>query len=336
MEILFEIVMKKVLFILPVILFLFFESCRNDFNINAPYQDVYVLNCILRNNDSVQYAIISKNDYTGNGAPPASASTAQNIKGANVEIYYNDSVFVMRDTTIEVTDSGSVTQVNCYMIKNLALQPGKVVRIDATVKGEKLQSTIQIPEISFTTFSLNFPQAFKSGYITLPNYSWNWTGGAGDNSSILSLPQLEIYYKKYEAGSYVDKKILVPLALYFTNDENGNVIPVNVELSFNNFCITTLETVNKTMQDISGDDPNKNDYIVTKVIFNVIGLDPDLSKFYSAYNTYNEDFSIKLRQTDYSNIEGGKGIFGVVYNFSKSLAVDSLYVKSFGYQYDPK
>ena len=328
--------MKRALLILPFILFITLESCRNDFDVNAPYEDVYVLNCILRNDKPVQYAIISKNVYTENGVPPTSNSTAQNIKGANVEIYYNDSVFVMRDTTIEVTDSGGVTQVNCYCIKNLVLQPGKVVRIEATVQGKKLESTTQIPEITFTKFSLNFPQAFKSGYATKPNYSWNWTGDSGDNSNILSLPQLEIFYKKYEGGSYVDKKILVPLALYFTYDENNNLIPVNVELSFNNFCITTLETVNKTMQAISGDDPNKSEYKITKVLFNVIGLDPDLSKFYSAYNTYNEDFSVKLRQTDYSNIEGGKGIFGVAYNFSKSLVVDSLYVKSFGYQYDPK
>ena len=335
--------MKKVYLILPVILFLFFESCRNDFNINAPYQDVYVLNCILRNNDSVQYAIISKNDYTENGAPPASASTAQNIKGANVEIYYNDSVFVMRDTTIQTADSGNITQVNCYYTKNLIIKPGMTIRIKATTQdGQILQSTIRVPVISFSKFSTTFPQVMQPpdvpvpGYQEKPSYSWNWTGGAGDNSSILSLPQLEIYYRKFEAGSYVDKKILVPLALYFTYDEYGNEIPTNVELSFNNFCITTLENVNKTMQEISGNDPNKSDYIITKVLFNVIGLDPDLSKFYSAYNTFNEDFSIKLRQTDYSNIEGGKGIFGVVYNFSKSLAVDSLYVKSFGYQYDPK
>lgn len=329
--------MKKALLILPVILFLFFESCRNDFSINAPNQDFYVLNCILQNNDSVQYAIISKNVYTANGASPTSNSTAQNIKGANVEIYYNDSVFVMKDTTIELTNSGSVTQVNCYYIKNLVLQPGTVVRMEATVsQGEKLESTIQIPKISFTKFSSTFPQSFQSGYITIPNYSWSWIGNTEDMTNILNLPQLEIYYKKYGGGTFIDKKIDVPLALYFTSDENSNLIPVNAGLSFNNYCMTTLETVNKTMQKISGNDPDKKDYIVTKVLFSVTGLSPDLAKYYSAYNTYNEDFSIKLRQTDYSNIEGGKGIFGAYYKFSKPLTVDSFYIKSFGYQYRPE
>ncbi|MGA9292626.1 MAG: DUF4249 family protein [Ignavibacteriaceae bacterium] len=335
--------MKKVYLILPVILILFFESCRNDFNINAPYQDVYVLNCILRNDDSVQYAIISKNVYTGNGASPASASTAQNIKGEKIEIYYNDSVFVMRDTTIQTADSGNITPVNCYYTKDLTIKPGMTISIKAaTQDGQVLQSTTRVPVISFSKFSTTFPQVMKPpevlvpGYQEKPSYSWTWTDGSGDITNILSLPQLEIDYKIDEGSSYVDKKILVPLALYYTFDANGNLIPHNVELSFDNNCLTTLKTINETMQNISGNDPDKKDYIISKVLFNVIGLDQDLSKFYSAYNTYSEDFSIKLRQTDYTNVEGGKGIFGVYYKFSIPLTVDDFYIRSFGYQYKPE
>ena len=129
--------MKRALLILPIILFILFESCNNDFNINAPFEDVYTLNCILRNDSPIQYAIISKNIYTENGAPPTSTSIAQNIKGADVEIYYNDSVFVMRDTTIQLTDSGSKIQVNCYYVRNLVIKPSKVISIEATVREDK-------------------------------------------------------------------------------------------------------------------------------------------------------------------------------------------------------
>ena len=331
--------MKKILLVLPIILFMFFASCRDDFNINAPYEDVYVLNCILRNDNTIQYAIISKNTFTENGVAPASDSIDQNIKGVDIKIFYDDSVFVMRDTTIELTDAGSITPINCYYAKDLIINPGKVIRIEASVPdGEKLESTIQVPEISYGQFSAQFPQIFQTdiGYLERPSYSWNWIGDNEDITNVLCLPQLEIYYKKYEGGTYVDKKIDVPLVFYYIYDENRNLVPVNVEFSFNNSCLTTLGTVNKTMQEISGDDPNKKNYIINKALFSVISLDPDLSRFYSAYNTYSEDFTIKLRQTDYSNIDGGKGIFGAYYKFSKSLVIDSLYIRSFGYQYDPK
>ncbi|HVO73378.1 MAG TPA: DUF4249 family protein [Ignavibacteriaceae bacterium] len=328
--------MKKTLSVLQLILFLFFESCSDDFNINAPYQDIYVLNCILRNDNSIQYAIFSKNSFTENGIPPSSTSAAQNIKEANLKIFYNDSVFVMRDTTIELTDSEN-SRVNCFYLKNLILSPWKVISIEASVPGGKiLKSTIQVPKISFADFSRKFPQVTELGdYQERPFYSWSWVGNAQESTAILDIPQLEVYYKHYEQGIYVDKKVLVPLAFYFIIDQFGNLSPVNVEISFNTFCVTKLETVDKTLRDLSGNDPHKEDYTITKVVFSVISMDSELSKYYSAYETYSENFTIKLRQTDFSNIEGGKGIFGIYYKFSLPLVIDSRYIESFGYRYDP-
>ena len=329
--------MKKGFLVLLIIPFIFFESCKSDFNINAPYEDVFVLNCILRSDNTIQYAILLKNTFTGNGTAPTSNDNALNIKGANIKIFYNDLVFVMRDTTIQVTDSVNITKVNCYYVKNLIISPGKIISIEASVPGGKtLKSTIQVQNISYANFSTNFPQIFQSGYQTIPSYSWSWIGDTQGGTVILNQPQLEIYYKKYEGGTFVDKKILVPLVYYYTKDKYGNLIPVNVNLSFEDYCMTTFETINKMMQEISGDDPNKRNYIINKVLFSVVSFDPDLSKFYSAYNTYSENFTVKLRQTDYSNIDGGKGIFGAYYIFSQPLVIDGLYINSFDYQYDPK
>jgi hypothetical protein len=340
--------MKRACWILFTLLFLSLESCNSDFNINAPRQDVYVLNCIVRSDTSVQYALISKNYFTENGTIPPPNSIDQNIKGATIRIYYNDSVFVMRDTTVQLLNSGSTAVVDCYYVKNLILSANKVIRIQAAVPGgDTLISTIQIPQISYPKTSWTFPQADppplptepflpnQGSYSTRPSYDWSWEGTAPGGTSIMSLPRLEVYYKHYEQGASVTKKALVPLAFYFASDGNGNLLPVNVDLSFRTSCITLLETVNKAMQDISGDDPNKENYAITNVVFSVMCLDPALSRYYSAYNTYSTDFTVKLRQTDFSNIVGGKGIFGACYKFAKPLTVDSLYIRSFGYRYQP-
>ncbi len=328
--------MKKAFLVLLTVLLIFIESCKSDFNINAPSEDVYALNCVLRNDNSIQYAILSKNTVTDNGTSPTLNSNALNIKGANIKIFCNDSVFVMRDTTIQVNDAGNITNVNCYYVKNLIMKPGKIISIEAAVSGGKtLKSTIPVQEISFGTFSTNFPLTLKTGYQIRDPYTWSWNGDPESSTDILNQPQLEIYYKKYEGGKFVDKIILVPLVYYYTGSAN-NLIPVYVKFSFENDCITTLETINKTMQDISGNDPDKGNYIINKVLFSVVSFDPNLTKFYSAYNTYTENFTVKLRQTDYSNIEGGIGIFGIYYKFSQNLVVDSLYIESYGYQYNPR
>jgi len=319
-----------------IVMCLILESCKSDFNINAPYQDVYVLNCILRTDTSIQYALISKNYFTENGIVPPANSIEPNIKNANIKIYYDDSMFNMRDTTALVADSGNVAMVDCYYVKNLILSPGKVISIEASVPGgDTLKSTIQVPQIVYSNFSLNFPQPQGPGYQKIPSYSWSWAGNNGGSAPILDLPQLEVYYKKYEDGTMTDNKILIPMAYYFTFNEDGSLVPVNDTLSFSTSCITTLQIVNQSMQEISGEDPNKDNYVITKVKLSVISLDPNLTKYYCANQTYSNNFTVKLRQADFSNINGGKGIFGLYYVFHLPLAVDSLYIESFGYRYDP-
>ena len=332
--------MKKAILILPIILFILFESCNNDFNINAPLKkNIYTLNCILHNDSPIQYAIISKNIYTENGAPPASNSIAQNVKGANVEIYYNDLVLVMIDTTIQLTDSENTIQVNCYYLKNLVMKPGKIISIKATMPdGEILKSTNQIPAciIPYSTFPQRHYGDYQKGYyINFPSYTWTFTSGNKEINDILSFPRLEIFYEKYEGGKYVDKKTQVPLAYYPYMDNNGSILSPDLNFSFNYSVYTSIETVNTTMREISGNDPNKNNYIITKVSFSVTSMDPELSKYYSAYETFLNSFTVKLRPPNYSNIQGGEGIFGIYYINTNSFAVDNVYINSFGYQYDP-
>ncbi len=322
--------MKKTVLLLLIIPFMFLESCNEVFDINGPIENIYTLNCILKNDGPVQYAIITKNTYTANGAPPPSNSAVPYIKGAKIKIFNNDSTFVMRDTTIQSPDSGNTEPVNCYYLKNLILKPGKSVSIEAALPdGNILKSAAQVPDADIKTI-FSFPQSVKGSYVDTPYFFWNF-----NSNNILSLPQLIIFYKKYEDGIYVDKKMLVPISPYSVADDNGLLLPFDFKFSDYHRAYTTLETLNKTMKDISGSDPHKSNYIVTKVLFNVNSLDPDLSVYYSTYEVFSSSFSIKLRPTEYSNIKGGKGIFGVYYINYNKLTVDNVYIKTFGYQYIP-
>ena len=329
--------MNKILLVLliPIIIVMFFESCSDEFSINAPVEDIYVLNCILRTDSSIQYAIISKNVYTGNGASPTSTLIDQYIKGANIKISYDDSVFVMRDTTIQITELGIKAPINCYYVKELNI-PDKAVKIEATLpNGKVLKSKINVPQIAIYPVNYYFPRDYYSGFSPQQYYNWVWSFKTSKVTNIYNLPQLVIYYKKYESGTYIDKKTSVPLA-YDYDLKNYDIFSNSVYPSYKLSCATSLKTMNKTMQDISGEDPYKRNYVITKVMFSVIGLESNLARYYFASNIFNEGFSIKLRQTDVSNIEGGKGVFGAYCNFSKTFVVDSIYVKSFGYRYEPE
>ena len=338
--------MKKAILILPLIIFIFFESCSDDFSVNAPFKNVYTLNCILRNDYPIQFAVISKNIYTENGASPTSNSTAQNIKGANVEIYYNDSVYVMRDTTIQLTDSENTMQVDCYYLRNLVMNPGGFISIEAIMPdGQVLKSTKQIPFCYTDPSNFTIPQVYytkdqrgnyRGAYVKFPAYAWIFGRSNYTITNMLTFPQFEIDYEKNEVGTYVKKKTFVPLTYdVLTTDTNGIMLSFDLNFSFNYSTSTSLDTVNKEMQEISESDPNKNNYIITGAFLNITSMDPELTRYYYAYKVYINSFTVKLRPTDYSNIQGGKGIFGIYYTYYNSLVMDKDYINSFGYRYDP-
>jgi hypothetical protein len=327
--------MKKILFLI-VISFILFESCNTDFSINDPgYEDIYVLNCILQNDNSIQYAILSKNIYTESGGTPASNSKDQYIKGANVKIFYNNSVFVMKDTTLQIITDGNITEVNCYYTKGLIVDPGKIVSIEATApNGKILKSSIQIPEIFFPQyFNYNIPPGYPDANYFYDEFGWSWIVNNLRSTDIINLPQIEVYYKKLEGGTFVEKKIIIPLGSFTIAGYSDTPIYTNAGPSYNYSAEEFFDIINTKMQEISGNDPNKQNYIIEKATFSVLAIDPLLSAYYSKYTTYSQSFSVKLYSPDYSNIQGGKGIFGMYYNFSKSANIDSLYVYSFGYQY---
>ena len=220
------------------------------------------------------------------------------------------------------------------------MNPGKIISIKATTPdGQILKSTKQIPD--FITALSDFPQTYytedgKEYYVKFPGYPWVFKRNNKDINDMLSFPRFEIDYRKYEGGTYVNKKTFVPLSYSsFTNDNKVILLSPDLNFSFNYCAYTALKTVNKTMQEISGSDPFKKNYIITGAFLNITSMDPELTRYYYAHQVYSNSFTVKLRPTEYSNIQGGKGIFGIYYIYAYSFAMDKAYINSFGYQYNP-
>lgn len=322
--------MKKNLFLVLITLYSFFiYSCSEEFNVKSPLEDVYVLNCILRSDDSVQYAIITKN-YDVDGLDPFTNTIDPTVHNAKVKIISGANVYMMRDTVLSEVTTRYNQPVYCYYIKNLPLTASSEVQIEAELtNGVVLRSTSKAPSILFGQFQKYIPQidAQTISYRVLFDYSWTFA----NNIYALCIPQLEIFYQKREGNNLVDKVINVPI--YYDNDSVST--PIYPKATFNNNGYMTLDGLNRAMQKISAGDVNKKNYIINKIIFSVKAFDAVLSKYYSAYLAFEEAFTIKLRPTDISNIHGGKGIFGVSVKTGTKLIVDAIYVNSFGYLYNP-
>ena len=82
---------------------------------------------------------------------------------------------------------------------------------------------------------------------------------------------------------------------------------------------------------ISQGDPNKKDYKIYGAVFTLMIFDENISNYYSTTNGFLDDFTIRIDEKDYSNIQGGLGIFGTYRTQSTGAVFTHNYIKSFGY-----
>ena len=64
----------------------------------------------------------------------------------------------------------------------------------------------------------------------------------------------------------------------------------------------------------------------------MIECDQALSRYYSSVNGYMDQFSVRLDERTYTNIQGGEGIFGSSTTTSMKFPVNAKYAGRFGYQ----
>jgi len=113
---------------------------------------------------------------------------------------------------------------------------------------------------------------------------------------------------------------------------NGSYEPVYPGPLTSGYYRVDLATVSKAMELISGGDPSKSNYQMNGCDFEILSLDGNLSAYYNATARGQDLFSIKLSETDYSNISGGYGVFGVYMKTTAVSFFNSTYVKNFGYR----
>ena len=60
-------------------------------------------------------------------------------------------------------------------------------------------------------------------------------------------------------------------------------------------------------------------------------FDRNLSGYYASVGKIGDSFSIRLDEIDFSNVEGGFGVFGSYISQKLAIAFDEEYINSFGY-----
>ena len=183
----------------------FFISCDAEFSPYAEFKETYSLTCLLRSDTTFQTAVLSHN-YLPAQPDPNSYTNDPSIIGADIRVWYDDSVYVFRDSSETRTDSSRYTGPFRYYYNNdFKISPKENIEIEVLLpNGRRLFASSVTPKaIIFTEGSDVIIPPVNSDFV---NFVWI----ANEQGAYFS-PKFEIKYLQIINGTSEIKTIEVPL-----------------------------------------------------------------------------------------------------------------------------
>lgn len=317
--------MKRLTWLLLIIGLLLNYSCEENFSPKGDIQQKYILSCVIRSDTSLQIATISRS-YNVNGYDPYANTEDTFLADAYIRIWVGDNVYFMKDSSISRTDTTRYKgPLHFFYVDNFAVGNNTALEIQAVLPdGKTLKATTTLPqavEWNYTNVDTSDTNAFRIPSLTNDYFSFSWYRGT---STGWYLPRFVLIYSKLVNGVEERHQVLVP-ERYENNQPEYPAPSKNSAVTFQN---SSLDSV---FHQISRGDPEKSHYKIYGGVLELLVFDENLSKYYSSTNGYLDDFTIRLDENDYSNVDGGLGIFGSYVKQKRGSKIASDYISSFGY-----
>ena len=322
--------MKKIyalLFIITSVLINY--SCEENFSPKGPFQQKYILNCVIRGDTSLQTATITKS-YNVEGYDPNTNTEDPFLKDAYIRIWAGDNVYFMKDSSIARSDTSRYHGPLHYFYVDGFNPPGNVtLEIEAVLPdGKTLRANTNMPdEVEWNLTNIDTTDSNATRIPSLSNeyFSFSWFQGT---SLGWYFPRYVVVYTKLENGVEERHEIEVPEKY---EDSGNGMEPVYPSPTKNTGISIQNSALDSVFRKISEGDPVKSHYKIYGGVLELLVFDENLSKYYSVTNGFLDDYTIRLDENDYTNVEGGLGIFGSYIKQKRGSKIASDYISSFGY-----
>lgn len=294
--------------------FSFFNSCSEDFDPYGEFVQQYALNCIIKVDSTRQMATLSRS-YEPQNIDPNNGTFDPFISGALVQIIYRDSVYTLRDTLIQRADSSKFKfDLKAYYIDGFKPVAPNKIEIRATAPdGTILSSKIDlVPSLYITS---------TPGFLGVnENIGFRWQPFV---EGLWHLPRLKIVYSKLDETP--EKLYTVEVPTRFINN-----LPYYPEISRSTAIEYSKEAIEFEMRNISINDQQKENYKFYYLTLELLSFDEYLSSYITLAGGFDE-LSIRLDEINYTNIQGGFGIFGSYKKLVRNVTFDRDYLTYLGY-----
>ncbi len=281
-------------------------ACNEPFSPKGPFEQRFVAYAILDAGNNRQYVRLSMSynppDYNPNNIPDnLYDSTAQ------VTIASSTRSFVFHDTLLGpslhafVSDSFSPVPGTSYALT--ATSPRGTIGANTTVPGH---GVLGIPDQS----ALLYPGTFANGNIGIQ-------GQLGTGTKGFFIRFILVY--SLTSDTSFRGRIEIPTS--FDQNSAGVSTPVYPQLQRNTETTPVVDFPVSTYLQVVA---NLTSQYTTRILlrqakFYLVQVDEGLYNYYNIVNGFQDKYSIRTDQPDYTNIQNGYGVFG-------SFVVDSISV----------
>ena len=300
-------------------------SCDSEFNPKGPYAERMVIYSILMTRTDTQYVRL----YTTYDPPafdPLEIPEDRVIRNATVVVRQGATAVQFRDTVVARGDPARYGEtVPAYMAYPFSVVGSQTysLTIESPTHGS-LTATTTMPGKGDVTvlnpFVLRSPQSFNENIIVSPRITPPARG---------FLLRMYMDFEVRFNGTWFPRRVEVPKEVVDAGEERRFVYPqlvrrTTVPTSAGSLnaesVVFTRSAYEAVLQELFNDYGSEN-LRFSKIVLILTQVDENLYVYYNVANGFQDEFSIRTDQPDYSNIQGGFGVFGAMTEDSTSISL---------------
>ncbi|KAA0263570.1 MAG: DUF4249 family protein [Chlorobiota bacterium] len=315
--------MKKYGIFLVALAALLNLSCDEEFAPKIPFEEKYFLYTALKG-DSTKQIIMVARSYDVANFDPNSNTSAPEIPGCIVEVVQDGVTYRFRDTLIDRPDTSRYgPKMAAYVSTEFIPMPERALQARAILpNGKLLTSSTVVPPQLYIEKSV-FAIGYDRNSTLYGRYTLQWRTA----DLFLYVPKLEIFYTRDDRpGTF---KMEVPLEYRTVNKKLEVIYP---SVGTNRWVSYDYNAIDSAMNRISEGYDYKGMFRVLRAEIRLLVYDTNFAKYYSSVNGYLDQYSVRLDENVFTNINGGLGVFGSYMMTKEILLFDLDYVASFGYR----
>ena len=316
--------MKKVFQPLTILLLslTLFPSCDDSFSPSEPEIPKMVVYSVLTTEFDVQYVRVYRN-YIPEDNNPQSNILDSPVKDATVTISDGITTYAFHDTLVARDDTSRYKEpIFAYVANGFRAKPGSLYTLNVTSPTNgHVTATTRVPTASVLTIPYFYQFDAPYNYPSLiPQVSFSL-------SSYTSAYKIK-FYIEYEADTNTGREIFrreVPERLlvvscffevydYVYPKITRRTNPANINLEFRGTQYFNYFSYRRSVELVNERNLNPS---FRKVVFYNTQFDENWYRYYTSARTFQDRFTVRLDEPDFTNLQNGVGLFA-------SMAVDSL------------